>query len=182
MEERNQCSGHDFFYQVSVREDGCFAVCYRQASNSIQAKQTFGVAYIDIFDANSHFQKELVIQTDQDFAMEYILDNVNLYFFDYMISYDLLSGNIDCYAYPKGWAIESGKDESLRKMSFTLGEWRYSCQRSFHGYTKLVRENSHEQQVLLALPGSSLNLYKTVLPAAICAIVIFSLRKLKSKT
>lgn len=170
--EKETCSKHNFFYQVAAQEDGCFAVLSRQANNTNLSVGTMSVAYIDLFNSNGVFQKELVFSTPLDFVIEYESDILNLYFYDHYVSYNIPTGSITRYTSSDN--LLSEKKASLTYTSFTSGAWQYHCKRSFHGFTKLTRTNYIEEQVLLDLPGSGFNIWNTVflaIPLAILAIV-----------
>ena len=175
--ENKNCSEHDFYFQAAAQEDGCFAIHSRQANNTDLPEGTMRVAYIDVYDANGVFQRELVFTSALDFVMEYAMDTIHLYFYDHVISYDLTSGSLTANAYPAGWAMESGKKSTLQSSSFSSGQWQYRCKRAFHGYTELTRENSAEKQVLVSMPGSGFSLWNTALPALVLGIPLIVIRR-----
>lgn len=175
--EKETCSKHNFFYQVAAQEDGCFVVLSRQANNTNLSDGTMSVAYIDLFDSNGVFQKELVFSTPLDFVIEYESDILNLYFYDYYISYDIPTGSITRHTSYDN--LLSEKKSSLTHTSFTSGSWQYRCKRSFHGFTKLTRTNYVEEQVLLDLTGSGFNIWNTVFLAIVLAILTVVWKKAK---
>ena len=177
--EKETCSTHNFFYQVAAQEDGCFAVLSRQANNTNLSGGTMSVAYIDLFDSTGVFQKELVFSTPLDFVIEYESDTLNLYFYDHYISYNIPTGSATRYTSSDN--LLSEKKASLTYTRFTSGLWQYRCTRSFHGFTKLTRTNSVEEQVLLDLPGSGINIWNTVFLAIGLAILTIFWKKQKTR-
>lgn len=173
--EKEICSKHNFFYQVAAQEDGCFAVLSRQANNTNLSVGTMSVVYIDLFDSNGVFQKELVFSTPLDFVIEYESDILNLYFYDHYISYNIPTGSITRCTSSEN--LLSEKKASLTYTSFTSGSWQYRCMRSFHGFTKLTRTNYIEEQVLLDLPGSGFNIWNTAFLAIPLAILTVAWKK-----
>lgn len=176
IEEKDSCSGHDFFYQVSAREDGSFAVCCRQANHASADSGTLSTVYIDLYGPNGEFQKELIFYSPDDFAMDLSGMSLDLYYYNHIISYHLGDGELSGYQTADQAAIDSGIDKELRATDFVCGGWRYKCKRAFHGYTELIRENQDEKQILISLPGSGYSVSNTVLPAIIIGVGLLVVR------
>lgn len=163
------CSEHLYFEQVSARDDGWFAVYYRYSEDT-----GFRTAYIDIFDADGTFVRELSFQTKQDFAMELTDEGLLLYFYSFVISYDWDTEQLSGYTIPESSAIDNGVFSDLKQSKFESGGWTYRCRRKLYGYTQLTRENAAGKQELLSLPGNGMNVWNLfILPVILGFVALF---------
>lgn len=164
------CSGHNFFYQVSPREDGSFLVLYRQ-SNDASSNTVFGKVYLDVFDTMGSFLYELSFDTSDMCSAEYSQEGIVLYFYDHIIIYNAETQEYQGYQTAPYAAQDSGIHDELSKKEVTCGEWKYTCTKTFADRTGLKRTNGVTTQTLLDLSGSGLTVWNSVIPAGLFAII-----------
>lgn len=149
----DSCSGHDYFYHVAVREDGWFAVLYRTAINKVNDDEYLSRIYVDIFNAQGEFQKEISFKSEYNIALE-LGDTLRIYDADFVISYDWISGSLEIERTPRDYARSSGIYEDFIQKKFDLGGWSYRCERTLMGYCTIVRTNGEQKETLLSLSGN----------------------------
>ena len=164
------CSGHAYFLQAAANENGEFAV-YSLHVEQHRIKDTdFSKVYIDLYDSNGNFYRELSFKTSQDKAIGLTSDAVCIYFYDSVLVYEILSQELHCYAMPAGEAVNNGLYTQLRRKKFSCGDWEYSYKKGIGGYTKLIRSNGDHTQILVDMPGTMNYLWYSV-PAIMIAIL-----------
>lgn len=159
------CSGHVYFDQFSVNQNQWVAVCYRFSETDDKTGGSFSRAYIDLYDAAGNFYKEISFDTSQEIAIELTENAVLVFFHTHVMAYTWEDNAICGYQMADYDSVRSDIFSGLRKAELTVGEWTYRAKKSFHGYTKLVRENSGVTQTLVDLPGTKFNIQNSVLPA-----------------
>lgn len=172
---------HIYFEQVTAREDGSFAVysCYHDPKNYV--KGTFERKYIDIYDADGNFLQELFFTTSQPITAELTDETLNIYTYISVLVYDLETQELHNYATPEGAVAESGLMTALRAEEFVSGEWTYHCEEDFDGYTKLVRSNGEEEQVLVEMPGTGNSFWNLVFPGIALGFLLLVLKRVLKK-
>ena len=171
---------HIYFEQVTAREDGSFAVysCYHDPKNYV--KGTFERKYIDIYDTDGNFLQELFFTTSQPIAAELTDETLNIYTYISVLVYDLETQELHHYSIPEGAMMDSLYFE-LREEDFVSGEWTYHCEKDFDGYTKLVRNNGEQEQVLVEMPGTGNNFWNLIFPGIALGFLLLALKMVFKK-
>ena len=164
------CSRFDYFMQAAAREDGCFAIYARHVDMDQHNGTDFEKVYIDLYDANGKFVEELSFTTPFDLAVELTEETVNIYFYKFVIVYNLETQELRNYSIPDGSAINNGLYERLREDEFISGEWLYSCKKTHGNFTELTRSNGNQYQILLQTSGTSYSFGKAFLGGLVIAI------------
>lgn len=148
------CSGHGYFYDVAMRQDGWFAVVYRTSTQKEDNEGYLSRVFIDIFDETGNFQKEISVKTDENIVVRLTETSLELFFYDHLLSVDLQSEEITGSRIRAGYADNSGLRETFNRKEFVVDGWEYRCVRTFTGYTSLVRTKGDTTEVLLSLSGN----------------------------
>jgi len=149
------CSEHAYFLQATANEGGCFAIYSLHVNPNDARDFDFDKVYIDIYNSDGTFSKELSFFTSQGLTVEVDENTINIYFYTSMLVYDLTTQELSHYDIPDGAAENSGKYKRLRSKEFTVGKWTYSCEKgASDGYTKLIRSNGEQTQLLVEMPGT----------------------------
>ena len=151
--QSKSCSGHYYFHQFTVREDGSFLVCSHHIDVDSPTHDTFSKQYIDLYDTTGTLLFEYSFYTSQEYIAELTDTSIRIYFYDYCISIDLSSNKLQCHEIPPTYVSNNKEYDYLRQSVVSTGEWRYSCTRSLTGYTKLSRSNGSVTQLLVNMPG-----------------------------
>ena len=141
---------HSFFKQATAWEDGSFAICTLGNTTDGVTKNT-DLKFIDIYNTSGEFVEEISFETQSDIAIARTKNSINVFLYSEIINYNLETGQVSYYTTPEFEAYYSGYVEQLRKECFTVGEWTYSYEKCFEGYTKLIRDNGKNKQVLLEM-------------------------------
>ena len=151
---QGNCSGHGYFYDVAMRQDGWFAVVYRTSTQKEDNEGYLSRVFIDIFDETGDFQKEISVKTDEDVVVRLTDESLELFFYDHLLCVDLQSEEISGSRIRAGYADSSGLREAFNRKEFVVDGWEYRCVRTFTGYTSLVRTKGDTTEVLLSLSGN----------------------------
>lgn len=182
----DSCSRHQYFLQASAREDGWFAVYCRHIDSNRYSSDTFNKVYIDIYDADGRFYQELEFVSPLDLAIEIREQSINIYFYSSLLVYEFNTEELHHYTIKEGIATNEGLYSNLRKDVFVCGDWEYRCVKSHSGYSKLIRSNDDQEQVLVSMPGLTNIFLTTLVPGGIIAalasmIILRLLLKKKGK-
>ena len=177
----DSCSGHSDFMQVSAQDDGAFVVYSRSMKDS--KKPTFQQVFIDVYDPEGVFVKEISFMSPQDLAVEMVDDRVVVYFYSNVYVYDLREEETYYYSSSGDHDEQYGLFSILREQPFKAGEWTYSCSKSIFDdyYTTLVRTNGENEQILVSLDGDADDLKARILPVLLGMICILSIPVLYKK-
>lgn len=151
---QDTCSEHDFFFHVSVRDDGWFAVFYRTAVQTVTENEMLSRVYIDIFNADGEFLQEISFESSDDITLELTADSLDMYFYDYMLSYSLSTREVQGFRIPDNYAVESGLSSEFQRKTFEVDGWKYECGRTLIGYTTIKRTKGNTEELLLSLSGN----------------------------
>lgn len=177
------CTEHGYFMQAAANEQGAFAVLSLHVNPDDIQDFDFGKAYIDLYNSEGTFYRELSLETPSAFAIELENDQLNMYFEDCLMVYDLETHKLTNYAIPPE-APEHGGMAELRAESITAGEWEYTCRKGVRGYVELVRTDGSQVQVLVQARGSLEMIVYVVLPLSVillAVIVVFFYLKGKNR-
>lgn len=174
---------HTFFEQAVAQDDGTFAICVRFTDTALEA---FSQVYVDVFEPSGAFWKEICFSTQFEVTIDLKDSSLNLLFYDYMITFDLITEEAKCFEIAPNSLRESGLYSSLHQDQFTCGEWEYRCKKSIWGYSELVRSNGEYEQTLVSYLGMESSVIDTVLsvmfsylPILILIIAVYRHRKNK---
>lgn len=174
-EIHDTCCGHDWFEQYHAREDGWFIVLSIVANKNIATEQVFDRVYIDIYDAEGVFQKELSLNnTDANIAARLTSEAVEIYTTRYYLSYNMVTEELTCHYTPDDYVRTSNLYEQLRQTQQQVGDWQYQSSGFPRMYSTLTRENDGYKQTILKMKGSNLQ-FPNVIPyiaSSAAAIVI----------
>lgn len=173
--DANACSGHVYFDQFSVNQNQWVAVCYRFSETDDKTGGSFSRVYIDIYDAEGDFFKEISFDTSQEIAIELTENAVLVFFHTHVMAYTWEDNGICGYQMADYDSLRGGIFSDLRKAERTVGEWTYRAKKALHGYTKLVRQSGSTEQVLVELPGTKFNVQNTMLPAVLIGAAAIAL-------
>ena len=175
------------FQAVTVDDSGAYAVLSRYQKEADHSSPKW--VCIEVFEPDGGFR---IAFRFMDAGEDYIRldgDMLYLYQLDRGILIDLRSRQIQRLevGYEKGLSDEQRKE--LRKTSFEVGNWRYSCKRGIGGMTRLSRTDGTQTQVLLELKEQQQfsGLYAVIIgiPAALLlsgfAAVIMHRKRAKKK-
>ena len=171
----DDCSTHPQFNQAAASANGCFAVHSFHIDTETVTDKTFHKNYIDLYNADGSFCKEISFETQYAFNMELTEKTLCLYFDSCVIVYDLEDEQLYNYSIPEYAAEESGLNQKLRASRFTSGEWEYRCERYFTDYRRLVRSNEEQTQVLVEMPGLGMRHDVGLLTGAFYALLLVAL-------
>ena len=143
----DKCSQHNVFQQAVACEEGSFAI-YTYGVMSEGVLSETNKKFIDIYDSNANFLKEISFETSSDVAIEITESFVNIYLYSEVICYDYKKQETSYFLTEDYEVYNSGFVDSLRKDQFLEGEWEYYCEKSFLGYSKLSRTNGSDTQTL----------------------------------
>ncbi|MBE6751918.1 MAG: hypothetical protein E7556_05255 [Ruminococcaceae bacterium] len=144
---QDNCSRHSIFQQVAACENGSFAI-YTYGTMTDGVLSETNKKFIDIYDSNADFFKEITFETSSDVVIELTESTVNIYLYSEIICYDYKKQETKYFSTADYEAYNSGFVDSLRKNEFSKGDWEYNCKKSFLGYTKLSRTNGLDTQIL----------------------------------
>lgn len=177
---------HMFFEQAVAQDDGTFAICARFTDT---AHESFSQVYIDVFEPSGTFWKEIRFSTQFEVTIALQDNALNLLFYDYMITLDLVTDEAKCFEIAPNSLRESGLYGFLHQDQFTCGQWEYRCKKSVWGYSELVRNNGEHDQTLVSYPGMEAAIVKAVLsvsllflPILILVAVIYRCKKNKQRS
>lgn len=178
------CSTEHLFYkQATANDQGCFAVCMPHLDQNNLSEDTFKKQYIDLYHADGSFWKEISFYTQFDYSIELTTDFLNIYFYSYVVKYDLVDDIVACYAIPDGAVMECGLAATLRQDQFAKGKWTYQCQKTALDYTKLVRSDGKREETLINMPGQGVTFYLPItisaFAASIAIVGLYIVRKSK---
>ena len=166
------CTKHVFFEQATARRDGCFAICTSGVVVD-RIRSDTNKKFIDLYNSEKEFLLEITFETSSDIAIEFTDSTLNIYLYSGIICYNLDSKEVTYYITSDYEAYNSGLVDDLRKDEFTVGEWTYTYDNDFIGYSKLMRTNGTENQILIEMPGmNSSNNYGNIL--CLISSVLFS--------
>lgn len=154
LKVNKDCTEHSFFKQATAWSDGSFAICTSGITTDGVTRNT-NCKFIDIYNTDGEFVKELTFETTSDIAIERTEKTLNIYLYSGIICYNLESNEFSYYTTPDYQAYNSGYVENLRKDKFTVGEWTYSYEKNFDGYVKLIRSNGNDKQILYEIKDGS---------------------------
>ena len=163
---------HTFFEQAVAQDDGTFAICARFTNT---ASEAFSRVYVDVFESNGAFWKELSFSTQFEVTIELKGRTLILYFYDYIITVDLITEDVKCFEIAPNALRESGLYSSLHQDQFTSGEWEYRCKKSIWGYSELVRRNGEQEQILVSYSGIESFVIQNIISVVIVCISFFVL-------
>ena len=179
------CAGHAYFMQAAADELGNFAIYSRHINAKDNSDVNFKKVYIDIYDYHGEFLYEISFETPFDLAFALSTDSVDIYFYDYMLEYNLATQELSCYSFEEGAAIDNGLYAKLRSKKFTEGNWTYNYKKNINGYVGLIRSDGKQEQVLIEMPGLGNFWIKGILSGivicTVCGIIVYRRRKRKSK-
>lgn len=173
FQERNSCSGHTYFHQAAACENGMFLTCAHHIDSDEPTKLTFKRQYIDLYNRDGSFCKEFSFCTTQDYAAELTSTHIILYFYSYLITIDLSSGELCCYDQPDVHVADNKAIEYLRQDKFTSGQWQYVCKRSLTGYTELIRTSGEETQNLVSYGETEITILDIIIPLLFLGGILF---------
>ncbi len=181
--ESDVVSRYDYFDQVTAREDGSFAVYARQVDMDNPNNNDFEKVFIDLYDSDGDFVKELSFSTPASLAIELAEETLNIYFYQSLLVYNLDTKELKNYSVSKEAVDDSGVFDRLRVNEFKCGKWKYSCKKTNGYYTELVRNSGDEEQILLTTTGTDFSLWKSILAGIGIALIgpLFSIWMKKRK-
>ena len=166
------CSGHAYFMQAAADESGGFGVYSRHINPNNRSDIDLKKVYIDIYKSDGTFLQEVSFTTSLDLAFELAESAVNIYFYNFVVIYDRTTQGLLCYAIPDGSAIHNGLYKQLRSKDFTSGNYVYSCKQGLDGYTKLIRTDGNQSEVLVEMVGTLDSIWKVALPGCASGMII----------
>lgn len=169
----DSCSEHAYFMQAAANDRGGFAVYSMHVNYKNGLDHDFEKAYIDIYNPDGSFSQEISFFTPFDFSFSLESSCVKMYFYDYVLLYDLDTRELTSYSTYAGLARTSDFYYELRKSRFSAGDWTYECKRGFNGYEKLIRTSNNERQIIVEMHGSGPLIRQVILPGGICGLVGF---------
>ncbi len=181
--ESDVASRYDYFNQVTAREDGCFAVYARQVDMDNPNNNDFEKVFIDLYDSDGNFIKELSFSTPASLVIELTQETLNIYFYQSVLVYNLDTKDLKYYSASEKAVDDSGVFDRLRVNEFECGKWKYSCKKTNGDYTELVRNSGDEAQILLITTGTGLSFWKAFLSGIGIAMIgpLFRIWKKKRK-
>lgn len=165
------CTGHAYFMQATANEEGAFAILSLHVNPNDYRDYDFGKLYIDLYRPDGTFYQELSLETSFGFVIELETDRLNLYFYDWLMVYDLETQELTNYEIPRGDPLFGGMNQ-LRQRKFTVGDWEYTCKKDMRGYVELNRTDGIQTQTLVKMRGSGEFLVEVILPSSIIGAVI----------
>lgn len=166
------CTNHLYFMQATANESGNFAVYSRATDSSKTAKNDFKRVFIDIYNVDGTFFQELSFTTPLDLAIEFTGQTLNIYFYSWVLVYDINIQNLVCYSIEDGVAVNNGKFTVLRQKNFESGEWQYTCVKGLNGYIRLERSNKYQNHILVEMTGTLNRNVAVWIPGFVTALII----------
>lgn len=176
--ENNQCTGHAFFMQAAANDQGEFIVYSRHVNAEDYTDVDYSKVYIDIYNSDGSFFRELSFMTPYDIVVELQTDQVRIYFWDAVLIYEIQTHQLAYYSLPSNYGWDSGLFSKLRSKTFTAGNWKYSCRKGIGSgtyYRMLSRSNDEDTQELIMMPGAMNQVTHVLLPGGILGLIIFSI-------
>lgn len=149
-----ECSGHPYFLQYLVREDGLFAVYYRTSDHSSVNSGIYTSAYVDIFNAEGEFIREIELVTRDAIVLNFSENILEIYLAEWLLSVDLDTWQVVPVKTTRYYAQENGLLSKFNQKKQTANGWQYSTKGRSMNYTSLVRESGETTEVLLSLSGN----------------------------
>lgn len=146
------CTDHAFFEQATARRDGYYAICTSGVVVD-RIRSDTNKKFIDLYNSENEFILEIAFEVSSDIAIEFTDSTLNIYLYSGIICYNVDSQEVVYYITPEYEAYNSGLVDDLRKEEFTVGEWTYTYDNNFIGYSKLMRTNGTEKQILVEMEG-----------------------------
>lgn len=168
--ESNVCSTHSYFEQAAANDSGQFLIYSHHADFENPSNTDWEKVYIDIYNSDGTFLKELSFKTSFDFAVEFKEEFINIYFYNFALVYNLNNSELHNYTIPDGIAIDNGTYKQLRNKNFIAGDWEYNCKKSFAGFVKLTRSNGEQTQILVEIPSTYKSVSKIAIPSGIIGL------------
>lgn len=187
---QDKCSGHSFFFHVKVRDDGWFVVFYRSANQNKAEDEYLSRVYIDLFNADGEFQKELSFVSYDDVVLDFTDSTIDIYFWDYMLSYELSTDTFRKCSIPDNYAKESGLYSEFIQKTIEADGWKYECGRNVLGYTSIRKTKGNVEKELLSLsghvPGVSVSFtdimpYVVVSVLSIAVVITIMFRRIRKR-
>lgn len=176
FEVHDSCLEHDWFEHYHAREDGWYIVVYPVANLNGADEEGFARAYIDIYNSEGVFQKELSLDgSDANMVARITETAVEIYLTNRYLSYDLETGEVTCHYTPANYVRTSGLYDELTKAKQQIGEWTYQSKGIPQMRDKLVREKNGTSETLLDLKGSDLSFPMVLIPVGCSALVLIIL-------
>ena len=154
LEIREECSDHPSFIHYLVREDGLLAVYSRTSDNSSPGNGVFDLAYIDLFDSEGSFLREIVLQSRDDLVLSFTEDTLDIYLSEWALSVDLITWEVVPNKTDRYVAQNSELRSVFHQKKQTAAGWRYTCEGTSMNHTGIVRENEESKEILLSLSGN----------------------------
>ncbi|MBQ8579253.1 MAG: hypothetical protein IJ448_00985 [Oscillospiraceae bacterium] len=179
FEIHDSCWEHDWFEQYHAREDGWYIVMYFVANLNGGDALHFDRVYVDIFNADGVFQKELSFnKSDSTLAARLTDTAVEIYLTNCYLSYDLATEAVTCHYTPSNYVRDSGLYTQLFQAKKQIGEWTYKSKGLPKMYDTLTREKDGSSQTILKLKGSSMsfpNIIPYILSSAVTIAVFYGI-------
>ena len=168
------CAGHTSFTYVTFNEEGWFAIFCSASEKESAGTDPAASLYIDIYNEEGVFQKEISFEYRSGFACELTGQVLQMYFYNDMICCDLQTGAIQGYHISENYAEQKGSVFEIRKITFEMDGWQYKCGRSLLGYTSIIRTKGNQTETLLKLsgnvPGSNLSFWAFMIRSGVGAL------------
>ena len=177
----HSCSGHDYFMQFSVGNDGRILLVSRYTDVLENKALTFKQCYVDVFEADGTHVVEFSFFTKDAFVAELNDTNVMLYFYDRIFEIDLQTETLQAKMTVPGKAVEDGTFDRLQRSKIKVGDSTYIARRGFQGYTKLIRDSGKEKTTLFSFDGIGYNWGYTALSTVALSAFLFLIRSHKKK-
>ena len=177
----SSCSGHDYFYQASANDAGDFAILSRYTDVEENQDLVFNLCFVDIYSSDGLLLKELSFYTEQTCAVALFEQSVEIYFFDKILYYNHITGEQSCLLLGEDELLDATKLDQMAQREFSVGQWKYTCKKGFHGYVELVRTNDVLSEILVAFPGSGFSIWNTLIPAIALFMCLLFLKKLNRR-
>lgn len=167
----DECSGHPFFQNYIVREDGWYAVFYITSDKSDIHDGIYEVACIDIFNSEGVFLREIQIDSSEGVILNFSDNALEIYLTEWLISVDLETWKATATQTAAYFAQNGDLNSTFRGRKKEAGGWKYSCRgKSLVGYTSLIREKEGNKEVLLSLSGIVPGTDQSIKSVATCGI------------
>ena len=172
----NSCSGHHYFLQFSVDDDGKILLVSRYTDILENKELTFKQCYVDIFEPDGTHIIEFSFYTKQDFVAELNGTDVILYFYDRMIRIDLNTNTLSGQMTSPDEAMENGTYNRLQRSKVTVGNRTYIAKPGFQGFTELICDSEEGKTILLTFDGIGYNWVYAVVFALAFGTLSISIR------
>lgn len=171
---RDTCAGHTYFTYATFSEEGWFTIFCNTSEKEAEGTDPSAYLYIDIYNEEGVFQKEISFECRNSFACELTGQVLQMYFYNDMIRYDLQTGEIQGYHIPENYAEKKGSVFEIKKIAFEMDGWQYKCSRGLLGYTSIMRTKGNQTETLLKLsanvPGSNLPFWAFMIRSGVGAL------------